>query len=371
MIPLALIALLASPLSLQESRSADAPPLAAVPPKPASILKAGDKAPDIRVETFVKGDAVTEFKSGHVYVVEFWATWCGPCVSMMPHMSEMQREYKDKVTFVGVNVWEEQGEYTADTLNRVGQFVSDQGDAMAYTVAFDGGAQFMADAWMKAAGRNGIPSAFLIDGTGTIVWIGHPIVLDAVIPMVLDGSWSVTEGPAKINEAREEFATALKAYQASFEDGERAWNAACEQYPHFVNMSQGDRYYTLFAEGLEGHAYPIGRDMFEEAKAKKDSVKMMEVILPLLNPRITVKHIDREFVMEVANAVFEAGDPKKPSRHVVMAQVLYMLGDIDKAREHKAKVIELSPPENRPSYTNWMEELERRALEKKESAGTK
>ena len=56
---------------------------------------------------------------------------------------------------------------------------------------------------------------------------------------------------------------------------------------------------------------------------------------------------------------------------LAMAQVLYMLGDIDKAREHKAKVIELAPPENKGSYTNWMEELERKAIEKKEAAGAK
>lgn len=370
MLTLPLIALLASPLALQDTKSADAPAPAA-PAKPAASLVAGSKAPEFKVETFVKGDAVSEFKLGHVYVVEFWATWCGPCIAMMPHMSELQSEYKDKVTFVGVNVWEEREKYTQETLDRVKKFVADQGDKMAYTVAYDGGAMFMADKWMKAAARNGIPSAFLVDGTGTIVWIGHPIALDAVIPMVLDGSWNITEGPKKINEARKEFGSALEAYQTSFEDGEKAWDAACKKYPHFVNMSKGERYYALFAAGHEDRAYPIGRTMLEEAKTKKDSAKMMEVIMPLLSPQITVKNVDRQLALDVANAVYEIGDPTQPNRHVALAQIYYMLGDLEKARENKAKAIELAPAENKQSYTNWLEDLERRSLEKQASAENK
>lgn len=363
MLTLPLIALLASPLALQDAKPTDAPAPAA-PAKPAPALVAGNKAPEFKVETFVKGDAITELKAGQVYVVEFWATWCGPCVAMMPHMSELQSEYKDKVNFVGVNVWEEREKYTVETLERVKQFVADQGDKMGYSVAYDGGSMFMADKWMKAAGRNGIPCAFLVDGTGTIAWIGHPIALDAVIPMVLDGSWSVTEGPKKINEARKEFEAVLGAYNTSFEDGEKAWDAACKKYPHFVKMSEGERYYTLFATGHEDKAYPIGRAMLEEAKAKKDSSKMMEVIMPLLSPEVNVKNVDRQLALDVADAVFAAGDPTKPNRHVGLAQIFFMLGDFEKAREHKAKAIELAPEENKRSYSDWLDEVDRKAVEK-------
>ncbi len=370
MLTLPLVALLLSPFALQDTKPAEAPSQAP-PAKPAPSLRAGDKAPEFKVETFVKGDAISELKSDHLYVVEFWATWCGPCVAMMPHMSEMQSQHKDKITFIGVNVWEEREQYTTDTLERVKKFVADQGDKMAYTVAYDGGAMFMADKWMKAAGRNGIPAAFLVDGTGTIQWIGHPIALDAVIPMVLDGSWSVTEGPKMINEARKEFGAALEAYKNTFDDGERAWDAVCKKYPHFVNMSKGERYNALFVAGHEDKAYPIGRAMFEAGKAKKDSAKMMEVVVPLLNPQVTVKNVDRELAMDVANAVYEVGDPKQPQRHVAMAQILYMLGDIDKANEHKGKALELAPAENRTSYANWFDEMERRAIEKRNAAETK
>ena len=65
------------------------------------LLTVGSKAPSIDVEHWLQdGDGkfshVKEFKSGKVYIVEFWATWCGPCIAAMPHISELQDKYADK-----------------------------------------------------------------------------------------------------------------------------------------------------------------------------------------------------------------------------------------------------------------------------------
>jgi thiol-disulfide isomerase/thioredoxin len=69
-------------------------------------LGVGDPAPKIEVKEFVKGDAVKDFEKGKIYVVEFWATWCGPCRVSIPHLTELQKKNKD-VVFIGVSVWEQ------------------------------------------------------------------------------------------------------------------------------------------------------------------------------------------------------------------------------------------------------------------------
>src|SRR4051812_29303183 len=59
-------------------------------------LNVGDPAPALKASQWLQGEAVPTFTPGHVYVVEFWATWCGPCLQMMPHVAELQAQYRDQ-----------------------------------------------------------------------------------------------------------------------------------------------------------------------------------------------------------------------------------------------------------------------------------
>lgn len=165
------------------------------------VLAVGDAAPAFSVEAWVKGEPVKSYEKGKVYVVEFWATWCGPCVAAFPHLSEMQTKFKDKVTFIGTNIWERP--YNSETLDKVKKFVEAQGDKMAYTVAFDGKAAEMDAAFMKAAGRNGIPSAFIVDKEGKIAWMGHPMSMEKVLDEVVAGTFDVKAAAAKEKAAKE------------------------------------------------------------------------------------------------------------------------------------------------------------------------
>lgn len=41
-------------------------------------------------------------------VVDFWATWCGPCKAMVPHLQKIQDDFSDKVKIVKLNIEENQ-----------------------------------------------------------------------------------------------------------------------------------------------------------------------------------------------------------------------------------------------------------------------
>jgi thiol-disulfide isomerase/thioredoxin len=139
----------------------------------AATLNVGSAAPEIKVAKWIKGDAVEKFDPAKLYVVEFWATWCPPCRTSIPHLTEMAKKYQGKVQVIGVSVWEREKD-SAARLTKVSGFVKDMGAKMEYTVALDNDQAFMAKEWMQAAGRNGIPSAFIVKD-GKIAWVGHPM----------------------------------------------------------------------------------------------------------------------------------------------------------------------------------------------------
>ncbi len=164
--------------------------LAVALPADAQSLSIGDPAPKLEVKSFVKGEPVTKFEPGKVYVVEFWATWCGPCKASIPHLTELQKK-NPGVSFIGVSVLEQQPE-------GVKPFVDEMGDKMAYRVAMDavdekaeGDQGAMARNWLKAAGQNGIPSAFVVNGGGKIAWIGHPMEMDKPLQKIVSGAWDL------------------------------------------------------------------------------------------------------------------------------------------------------------------------------------
>ena len=91
----------------------------------------GEPAAPLEIAEWVKGDAVdlAAVKGKKIVVVEFWATWCGPCRTSIPHLTEMQQKFADRgVIFVGVS---------DETSAKVKPFVDEMGDKLDYTVAID------------------------------------------------------------------------------------------------------------------------------------------------------------------------------------------------------------------------------------------
>ncbi len=153
---------------------------------PAAALELGDAAPPLQIKEWLKGQPVN-LRDGldkQIYVVKFWATWCGPCRQSIPHLSAIQKKYADRgVVVIAVTSGEE--------LETVQKFMKERGDSMEYTVAFDDGKATHA-AYMTAFGRQGIPQVFVIDKQGRIVWEGHPLLgLDEVVEQVLSGQYDV------------------------------------------------------------------------------------------------------------------------------------------------------------------------------------
>ncbi|MDE5863326.1 MAG: TlpA family protein disulfide reductase [Lachnospiraceae bacterium] len=119
----------------------------------------GDSAPDFTVETADGGTFVLSEYSGKVVLLNFWATWCGPCVREMPAFEKLHSDYGEDVVILAVNCMEDK-----DT---VSQFISDNG--YTFPIAYD----LEGTASMKYP-SDGIPYTLVIDKEGIVrnVYLG-------------------------------------------------------------------------------------------------------------------------------------------------------------------------------------------------------
>ena len=166
---------------------------------PAPLVNIGDHAPPLRLRGWVKGEPVERFSEGRIYVLEFWATWCRPCIAAMPHLSALAGEYRERVTVLGIDV----NENKTVSMGKLKAFVDSMGDRMDFRVAAED-SNFMVSGWLDDTGEksHGIPRTFVVDGEGRLVWMGYPTELDGVLPKVVNNTWDIKQALAKRNENR-------------------------------------------------------------------------------------------------------------------------------------------------------------------------
>ncbi|MCJ7822681.1 MAG: TlpA family protein disulfide reductase, partial [Armatimonadetes bacterium] len=144
-----------------------------------TAARLGDPASEFAVATWAKRGPVklADGKGKTIFVIDFWATWCGPSKEAIPHLTKLQRKFKDKgVVFIGVSM---------EDASTVRTFVKTMGAKMDYAVAVDDRG-WTARAYLGAFGIDWIPHAFVIDKEGRIIWHGHPMAeLEDVIEAVL------------------------------------------------------------------------------------------------------------------------------------------------------------------------------------------
>lgn len=166
----------------------------------ASAAELGDPAAPLQIAEWAKGNPVdlSAAKGKQVVVVEFWATWCGPCRTSIPHLTEMAKKFASKdVLFVGVS---------DEPLKTVKPFVDKMGDKMDYTVAVDRD-RLTSKGYMGAYKMNGIPHAFIVDKESRVVWHGHPMAgLDKALERIVAGTFDLaaekkrSSAESKLNE---------------------------------------------------------------------------------------------------------------------------------------------------------------------------
>ena len=317
--------------------------------RPPVTLKVGDPAPQIQVKKWIKGSPITTLGKGSVNVVEFWATWCGPCKESIPHLTELAHKYQGKATFTGVSVFEDPQAKDESYLSRVSAFVKDMGPKMDYNVGADGLAGVMGKTWMEAAGQDGIPTAFVVDQKGLVAWIGHPMDgLDEAVGQIIAGKFDVkaeSDRKAKAQAAAaklqedilplEEAVEAKKFDVAAVEAGK-----LIVKYPeHADSLSVAKFQFLLEADDKAAYAY--ARELASGPLKDKAEV-LNDMAWAMVDDASPIKHRDYATAIIVAARAVKVNKDADPFTLDTYAYALFKSGDSKGAFDIETKAVALA-----------------------------
>lgn len=158
------------------------------------VLRIASHAPPIKVESWLRGKPLTTFQPGKVYVVEFLATWCMPCMAAIRHLVQLQEKYKNSgVEVVGVSA-HERARTIDEARTKLDEWLAETCPNFNHRIAFDYTGE-MRKLWMDASSSFRIPTCFVVDHEGYIAFIGNPARLDDVLPTVLQGMRRTCDDP--------------------------------------------------------------------------------------------------------------------------------------------------------------------------------
>jgi thiol-disulfide isomerase/thioredoxin len=333
----------------------------------AQSLGLGDKAPPLKVATFLQGEPVTEFQKGKPYVVEFWATWCGPCIQSIPHLNELSKKYREQgLIVIGVDILE-------NDPPKVEAFLERMKADMTYTVARDllaaddegGRTGFMLKNWMEPAEQRGIPAAFIVDREGQIAWVGHPMQMDEPLASVMAGTWNLEQARADAVRAKELEAKVEEVgqrLQAAFQKQDFAGALVIVDElialdPSFAKDYAPLRMDVLLRGANPDAAYAYARQLGDGLLAE-DAQALGTLAWMIVDPkRMDLARRDLDLAQKLAERADTLAKGKEAAFKDTLARVQFHRGDLAKAIELQTLAVELArDPRMKAQLSGTLEE---------------
>lgn len=316
-------------------------------------LGIGDSAPRLGVHKWVKGEPVAKFSPGSVYVVEFWATWCGPCVISMPHLDELAKKHREQgLVVIALTTADEN-----NTEEAVTEFVQKRGAEYDFRYAFCAD-QETYDAYMTAAKQIGIPCSFVVNQAGKIAYVGHPDYLDDVIPEVIAGTWDLEKARAE-TAAQQELNEAISLLENNPERALAILQKIAKTNPEKANQEE---FKTMQLMGLAlakryDELTALVEPRIRSLTTEKNGQDLIGLAFLLLG---TNQQSPDPKLAKLGNLALENGLQAGSGDSEVQlsaAQVYLVLGDRERALALGQKAIDLAPPESKELIAAQVEAL--------------
>jgi thiol-disulfide isomerase/thioredoxin len=184
---------------------------------------------------------------GKIVVVDFWATWCGPCMGEAAHMVAVNAKYSPQgLQFIGISLDQDKARMTAVA----------QEKGFVWPQYFDGlvWQNKLAVSW----GVQGIPQTFLFGPEGTVLWEGHPANLDAELEKAFKEHPPVLVDPKVLADAK----ARLAAAKSSLKSGDT--KAALMSMARVPPEARADKAFAADADAVRKELEVAGGKMLAE-----------------------------------------------------------------------------------------------------------
>ena len=231
---------------------------------------------DTEGKTFTLSEAL---KDHEAVLINFWATWCGPCNKEFPYLNEAYGKYRDRVAFIALSTEKK------DTIEKIEAYRKENG--IDFPMARDEGGMY------RYIGANSIPKTVVVDRFGNAVFYHKAFTNAKEAERVLDAFLGDSYTETKVlNEIPQDIST--RSFPAS---------AARAVYPESGNYKKLVLYTDAYPKPVTGYIVPddsvrlrieIAADDDVDKMEYADLIQMQLIMVPeLLNPELGIYTYDQ------------------------------------------------------------------------------
>ena len=313
------------------AKPADSPHPSTAPRPPRFVV--GSPAPPLNFGEWLHGDPLTGPEPGKPLVLDFWASWCGPCLQAAPHLQQVAEEFAGRATVVGVTV--------IDGRNPMPAVMQ----ALAATKASRYAVRHatVPPATEEAYRVNAFPTAVVVGPDGRVAYVGNPMLVDEVLDRLLAGTWAGKVSAAEVDGIPGELGAAFGAASPAASLAKLAAFEAARPGTAGRPAYRVSKVSVLVAAGRFDEARAVTEQLLPPLAARKDVTHLGNLRAVWADPKANPTRVHADLAVRAAQAALGVEGADDPAGLAGLADAHLFAGDKEKGRAVLDRALAAAP----------------------------